>query len=120
MMHAHRQWVVTPVASPEELAHKLTEHSWCGCNGFNLNGYLFLNDATSPDGAQEYAIVKQVGPDGQPWQVESVTFSWCDFDRALQIICEVTSGAADDHPWARRVAPQLETVEAHGRCRHCA
>jgi hypothetical protein len=120
MFHEHRRWTVAPVESPEELARKLTEITWCCCNGFSLGGYLFLNDATCPDGAQEYAIVKQVGRDGRPWQIESVTFSWCDFERALQIICEVTNGADDDHEWAQPVAPAIETPEVHGHCRHCA
>lgn len=120
MFHQHRRWTVAPVESPEELAHKLTEHTWCCCNGFSLGGYLFLNDATGPDGAQEYAIVKQAGRDGRAWQIESVTFSWCDFERALQMICEITGGAVDDAPCARPVAPAIDAPEAHGRCRHCA
>lgn len=56
MLHKNRRWCVTPVASAEELAEKLTEMTWCGCSGFRLGGYLWLNDATSPDGAQEFAV----------------------------------------------------------------
>ncbi len=56
MFHERRVWSVSPVASAEELAKKLTEMIWCCCNAFELGGYLWLNDSTCPDGAQEYAV----------------------------------------------------------------
>ena len=75
MMHKKRRWCVGPVENAEALAEKLTQHSWTLCTGFELLGYLFLNDATSEDGAQEYAVVRRPAEPGQPWiQVESVTF----------------------------------------------
>lgn len=120
MMHQSRRWTVAAVESAEDLARKLTEQTWCCCNGFSLAGYWFLNDATGPDGAQEYAIVKQTGPDGRPWQIESVTFSWCNYDRALQLICDLLSGANDNEDWAQPVAPRIQTPGEHGRCGHCA
>lgn len=58
MMHCKRRWSVAPVATAEELAHMLTERTWTLCSGFSVvghDGYLFLNDATSEDGAGEYA-----------------------------------------------------------------
>jgi hypothetical protein len=79
MMHSKRRWSVVRVSSAEDLARILTETTWCCCCGFELAGYLFLNDATSADGAQEYAVVKR-GADGEAWrQVESITFSWCEY-----------------------------------------
>jgi hypothetical protein len=120
MMHKSRHWTIAAVESPEDLARKLTEHTWCCCNGFSLGGYWFLNDATGGDGAQDYAVIKQVGRDGRPWQIESVTFSWFDYDRALQIICEVLAGAHDDQDWAQAVTPRVQTTAEHGRCGHCA
>ena len=56
MFHNKRVWCVSPVASAEELARKLTETTWCCCTAFALGDYLWLNDSTSPDGAQEFAI----------------------------------------------------------------
>ena len=50
MMHTERIWSVTPVTSQDELAEKLSQ-SWCCCTGFELDGFLWLNDATGPDGA---------------------------------------------------------------------
>ena len=56
--HANRRWVVWPVASPAELANKLHETmSFCGCQGFRVGDFIYLNDSTGPDGAQEYAVV---------------------------------------------------------------
>ena len=56
MIHTKRRWYVSPVENTETLAEKLTQHSWTLCTGFALQGTLFLNDSTSEDGAQEYAI----------------------------------------------------------------
>jgi hypothetical protein len=50
----------------------LTETSWFCCTGFELDGYRYLNDSTSPDGAQEFAVVKIDGGAGKPRQVESM------------------------------------------------
>ena len=145
MMHKNRVWCVAPVVTAEELAEKLTQYTWCCCNGFELDGYLWLNDATSPDGAQEYAVVrKPTAADPHYSQVESITASWCTNLQMLRYIREVQSGAAspaiDSGPVivARSVAelsaalggeqrppsnifhPTLETPEQHGRCPHCA
>lgn len=56
MMHKNRRWCVANVDSAEELADKLANYSWCCCCGFELDGILWLNDATGVDGAQEYAV----------------------------------------------------------------
>ncbi len=120
MLHNHRRWSVESVASAEHLAYNLTAHTWCGCNGFELAGYWFLNDTTSADGAQEYAAVKQDGPDGQPLQVESITFSWCDYDQALDHIRRIIDGQCDTAGFGSAVHPLIETPEQHGRCPLCA
>lgn len=120
MLHDNRVWCVTPVAFPEDLARKLTEYTWTCCTAFELHGYLWLNDATCPDGAQEYAVLKRIGPNGRPLQVESITFSWCDFPKALAYIEATLRGEDDGNDFAREVSPRLETSENHGRCCHCA
>lgn len=63
MLHKTRAWSLSTVETAEELAVKLTEMTWCGCSAFKLPDapYIFVNDSTSADGAQEYAILK---PDG--------------------------------------------------------
>lgn len=120
MLHRDRRWVVQEAESPEQLAHDLTERTWCGCNGFKLSGYLFLNDATCADGAQEFAAVKRAGPDGKMLQVESITFSWCSYDSALKLIRQVVTGEYDDPDYAAVIEPRIETPEEHGRCHLCA
>lgn len=124
MMH-RRAYTVRRVESAEILAGLLTEFTWCGCNGFEHAGFLFLNDATSPDGAQEYGVVS-IDDDGRDadtgagWvsgtQVESVTFSWCSEERALEIIEDIKEGR-----WGIRlpVRVALEPEDRH-RCPLCA
>jgi|ThiBio_1000_plan_1041568.scaffolds.fasta_scaffold01168_20 hypothetical protein len=119
MMHAQRIWSVTAIKSVEELARKLTESTWTLCTAFEHHGYLFLNDATSEDGAQEYSVVKRLGR-GTFLQVESITFGWCTFERALDHIRSVTDGRDHTNDFATRVAPRLEPADRHGRCPHCA
>lgn len=118
-MHQKRRWYVQPVSSAEDLAEKLTEHSWTLCTGFHLGGYLFLNDATSENGAQEYAVLKPLSEGGHV-QVESITFSWCTRDQALELIREVLAGKFDAEAAFGPVFPALDTPEAHGRCPLCA
>jgi len=120
MFHHDRVWCVNAVDSAEELARKLTETTWTGCTAFLLGGYLWLNDATSPDGAQEYAVVKHSGPGGRPLQVESITFSWCDYHSALEHIQRTLRGDDDRNEFAREVNPYLQPPEEHRRCPHCA
>lgn len=120
MFFETRRWCITSVASVEDLAEKLTQHTWCCCNGFALGGYWFLNDSTGPDRAQEYAVVKIAGPSGKPMQVESLTISWCTYDQVLDYIRRSIAGEYDRASFVRVVDPCIETHEQHGRCQHCA
>lgn len=120
MFHRNRVWCVTPVESAEDLARKLTETTWTCCTAFELAGYLWLNDATSPDGGQEYGVIKKAGPNGRSLQVESITFSWCDRATALEYIQRTLRGEDDANDFAREVSPSLQTPPEHGRCCHCA
>ncbi len=125
MFHSQRRWCVAPVASAEALAEKLTEQTWTLCTAFSLDGpacpagrYLFLNDATSEDGAQEYAVLKVA--EAAHIQIESITFSWCTRERALELIRQVLAGKFDAAGFYGPVKPKLDTPEAHGRCSLCA
>ena len=119
MTHNDRIWCVDPVASAEDLARKLAETTWCGCTAFTLDGYLWLNDATSPDSAQEYAVLRRVDG-GSYLQIESITFSWCNVRETSQYIQRTLRGEDDRNEWARPVQPTLQTAAEHGRCPHCA
>jgi len=83
MFWQKRTYQVFEVDSPESLAEKLTEHTWCGCQAFKCEDVLFVNDSSSGDGASEWAVIR----DGRA--VESITFGWCSYYRALQYICEL-------------------------------
>ena len=120
MFHHDRTWCVTSVASAEELAQKLTSIVWTCCTAFELGGYLWLNDSTSPDGVAEFAVLKRLTPDGPMLQVESITFGWCDYDTSLAYIQQALRGEFDGSEFAREVQPRLQTPQEHGRCHHCA
>lgn len=121
MFHAKRVWCVTPKETPEEVARLLTGSTWTLCTAIELSGYLFLNDSTSEDGAREYAVVKKpAGPGGQFVQVESITFGWCSYERALDHVRRALSGEFDALDFVRAVEPRLETAAEHRRCHFCA
>jgi len=119
MMHKRRRWVIKKATTPKQLARDLTEQTWTLCTGFELEGYLFLNDSTSENGAQEYAVVLPL-PDGAYVQIESITFGWCSFERGLIHVKSIIAGAADQREFRHAVVPQLDTPEVHGRCPLCA
>lgn len=121
MFHQHRVWGVTPKGTPEEVARLLTETTRTLCTALELGGYLFLNDSTSEDGAQEYAVVrKPADPGGQYLQVESVTFGWCSYDQALGYVRSAIAGRYDALDFVRAVDPRLEPAAEHRRCPLCA
>ena len=123
MMHKNRVHCVGPVASAEELARMLTERTWTLCSGFYVAGhenYLFLNDSTCEDGAGEFSVIRGGLGAEQHVQVESITFSWCDFERGLAFIRDAPAGGMDQSDFARPVTLQLETPEQHKRCHLCA
>jgi len=56
--HKNRQWSITAVDHPSELAEKLNAYSWTLCTGFSHDGILYLNDSFCEDSAQEYSIIE--------------------------------------------------------------
>lgn len=121
MFHAKRVWCVSPKETPEEVARLLTQSTWTLCTAIELRGYLFLNDSTSEDGAQEYAVVKRpAGAGGRFVQVESITFGWCSYEKALDYIRRALSGEYDALDFVRAVDPRLDTAAEHRRCPLCA
>jgi len=119
MMHKHRRWTVTEVSTARALAEKLANGTtWTTCSGWFLSGspeVVFLNDATGPDGAQEYAVVRREA-DGLYYQIESITMSWCTVDKAeAYILAEILRGPDVPPEMHVRVEPRIETVEEHRR-----
>lgn len=81
-MHKDRFWSVSSPRDEHELARDLTEGLWTLCTGFRYGGYLYLNDSTSEDAMQEYAVVRE----RDLVQVESITVTRMTMDRALEFI----------------------------------
>ena len=94
MMHTRRKFCVLPVETADELAEKPTAHIWTLCTAFRLTDYLFLNDSTSEDAAQEYAVARATTENGPALQVESITFGWC----------------VDTRPFSHLLDPSLRTT----------
>lgn len=110
MIHKDREYIVKRIEMKEELADKLVNYTWCGCNGWLYGDMAFLNDSFSPDGAQEYAVFRNGN------QIESITFSWCTLDEAISFITELENGAGIDMGYTM---PLIVPSEGH-RCNLCA
>jgi hypothetical protein len=119
-----RLWGIGKVDSLEELADKLTESTWCLCNGFFLpieesRGLAFLNDATCEDGAAEYAIM--LAADGLDFgtQVESFTVSWMSrkgfIDATEQLIKDIRHDRHETYGTSHGIMEW-----DHKTCRFCA
>lgn len=119
MMHHKRTWSVFPVPSDEWLAEQLTQFTYCCCSGFRLGKYVFVNDATCPDGGQEYGVLLRLGD--RFVQIESLTFSGMTKDKALHIIRRVLAGEFDETGYDVAIdSRQLQSLEEHEQCYHCA
>lgn len=119
MLHDRRRWSLAQIETPAILTDHLTQLIWTPCQGFQIRGspYLFLNDSTSPDGAQEYGVV--LCEDEYLIQIESITFSWCQPFKARIYIDLVLAGKFNDADLARVDPHLIQSPEAHGTCRHC-
>jgi len=116
MMHKTRFWQIVEVRDAMELAEKLTQYTWCGCNGFGLGDYLLLNDSTGADGAQEYAILRRDTLE----QVESVTFGWMEEGEVFDYLKGLLYGTAElCEPFWHARPKQIQTPEEHGMCYLC-
>jgi hypothetical protein len=96
--------------------------SWTMCTGFRWRSLLFLNDATSGDGAQEYAVIRE-GVDGSE-QVESLTMSWGITLEDFAKIVEQLDADPDEY-WdaiaaVTRVPFEPNLNHPEGSCAHCA
>jgi len=119
MLHEKRTWNVVTANSAEELAELLTEHSWTSCQAFELRGYLFANDATCADGAQEYAVLRQGPVNEELIQIESITFSWCSPAKAFWLIQRILTGEFDAGDYSRVCVARFQTPTEHCFCQLC-
>jgi len=113
MLHKDRIWRVESVTDAATLAAHLTEMTWTGCSAFERNGLLYLNDSTSGDGAQEYAVIRR----SDMRQIESVTFRWTRGEDALDWI---RSASPEMEPQFEFVLPLSALDHPVGPCYLCA
>lgn len=118
MLHSQRIWFINPVADPDWLADQLCNHTSVGCQAFELDGYVYANDSTSGDGAQEYAVLRPIS-DGEFIQIESITFSWCSFTQAREYIACVSRGEFDSNQYGVISRSRFQTMTEHGHCPLC-
>jgi hypothetical protein len=117
-MHRKRSWGVAR-KSREELAELLTSMTWTLCTAFQTEGgTVWANDATSEDGAGEYALLRFL--DVKWCQVDSITASWCSAEKLRLIAEQADRGEFDglDYRYGTVEAARLEFE--HKPCRHCA
>ena len=121
MLHKRRIWTVTSLDLAEDLAYKLTQYTWCACNAFLLGQYVFANDATCADGTRSTPYSVPTGTRSELVQVESITFSWCTTERALELIQRILAGEFDAQSYDRVSRDRFQTPREHGTCaQHCA
>ena len=119
MLHKKRIWSLTQIDSAEELAIKLFQVTWTGCQAFLLNQFIFANDSTSADGAQEYAVLRPSSSSECLEQIESITFSWCSESRSLELIRFILTDGCDLVAWCHLPRRQFQTAQEHGNCCLC-
>src|SRR5690554_121999 len=113
--HTDRHWGISTIQTATELASLLTEHSWTLCTGFRWNGYLFLNDATSEDGAQEFAVIREA----DMAQVESITASWMSRERMLDFLTTQLGATDFSHSYGTVDRRRIHELKTHHGCYFC-
>ncbi|MDP2949038.1 MAG: hypothetical protein Q8P22_05830 [Chloroflexota bacterium] len=113
MMHTQRAYQVKAYDDLDALTKAITGIVWCPCCGFRWNGLLFLNDATGPDGAQEYAVIRERGM----VQVESFTVSWMTPEQFKELAARIAEPGWPDA--YGQVYNRIEAAEGH-HCHLCA
>ena len=119
MWHSNRSWSLQTIDSRERLAFKLAHLTWTSCQAFQVDGYIFANDSTGPDGAQEYAILRPIPDELKLVQIETVTFSWCSEVKALELIVQACIGNFDANRFEEIARSRFQTDAEHGRCPFC-
>ncbi len=101
MLHPNRAHSITDRSdrSIEEFASELAEHSHVCCQGFRFRNLLLLNDATSEDGAQEFAVIRC------DRHVEYLNCSWNDAASVARQLKHLLSSTDLGINWAFTLNP---------------
>jgi hypothetical protein len=136
MFEEKRIYKLTEVQTPTDEAIKRENISACAkmmasqtqtlCTGFKIGEYLFLNDATSEDGAHEYAVMKIKQEIDQPQttlkvilcdKIESATMDWMGYAAARRFIEKIIDGLYVT-PLRADIKIYIDT-SIHHSCRYC-
>jgi hypothetical protein len=109
MLHKHRHHHINECASVDSMARTVQRATWTGCTGFKAGSLILLNDSTGPDGAQEYAVIRN----GR--QIESLTVSWMKLDELQTLLNHLDSGGGSEDMGPLAVKPHPD-----GYCQWCA
>jgi hypothetical protein len=111
-LHKQRVWNEPVEVTLEEFADKVTRYTWTTCSAWRVGEYVFLNDATSGDGAQEYAVLI-ADPDrpGGWLQVESWTCSWMEPREVVSYFAKLPTS-----PFRTPVDVRIEKHVTSARC----
>jgi hypothetical protein len=114
-----RVWSVAGPFSPEQLADRLTRFDFTSCTGFECGGLYFLNDSTSPDSIQEYAVIRKSNLE----QVESLTVMGLSATKE-SVLAHIKRLVESDElesftSYCEVERRQIDLSDEH-HCRHCA
>ena len=114
MLHTKRVFSVADIEDATELARQLRDFSWCLCNGFRYRGVLWLNDSTSEDAIQEYAVIRE----RDMVQLESITVSWCSYESLERYIQQAAAGEMEVM-FTGHYLLFYGPASSHEPCRYC-
>ena len=121
MIHKDRVFNIKTCSADEMIADFQHTHSWTLCSGWRVGDTLYLNDAFSEDGAQEYAVVR-VNADTAV-QFDSVTFGSLrvELDRIEAYIRETWNCDLTSSEWKDGWRTPVQVHDRHGdSCPLCA
>lgn len=83
-----RTYNIKPCTADEMLSDLVHTKTWTLCTGWRVGETLYLNNSTSEDGAQEYAVLRVQPGAGRlvAKQFESVTFGWMTLEEIEDFI----------------------------------
>ncbi len=121
MFFPNRTWCLTGVPSSQALAEMLTRQTWPTCSGFFVTGHrsvLFLNDATGPDGDQEYVVMYR-NRHGIIGEMDSITVNSFTHERIAWLVDQFLELPGETVQFAATIRPdQIKTPRQH-RDIHC-
>lgn len=92
--HKGRSWGAIRTHDLKQLALDLSSEgvTHTTCSAYLLGKYAIVNDATSEDGAGEWAVLMETQPGGDYRQIESVTFGWMNAAEAYRCLDRILAG----------------------------